>query len=165
MKQKEVKFFKCKYKSLIFLLLFFIGCSTQKDAVLNKWYHQLNTKYNGLFYAQEHLKTGIKKITESHKDNYKDIIPINQYGTLETLLERANEIKQNKRRETIVKNKEKAIISKRLVTLKKDVPILLDVQNGQVFVKLEPSASLPRSKKVVPRNPGEINSTFTLGKL
>ena len=48
---------------------------------------------------------------------------INQYGTLETLLERANEIKQNKRRETIVKNKQKAIISKKLVTLKKDVPV------------------------------------------
>ena len=76
-----MSFLKYKYKSLILLLLF-VGCSTQKDAVLNKWYHQLNTKYNGLFYAQEHLKTGVKKITESHQDNYKDIIPINQYGTL-----------------------------------------------------------------------------------
>ena len=48
---------------------------------------------------------------------------INQYGTLEELLQKAHEIKQNKRRETFIKNKSKAIISKKLVTLKKDVPV------------------------------------------
>ncbi len=48
---------------------------------------------------------------------------INKYGNLENLLKNANEIKQNKRRETILENKEKAIISKKLVTLKKDVPV------------------------------------------
>ena len=48
---------------------------------------------------------------------------INIYGTLEKLLENAQEIKQNKRRETLIENKDKAIISKKLVTLKKDAPI------------------------------------------
>ena len=48
---------------------------------------------------------------------------INKYGNLEKLLSKAHEIKQNKRRETILENKEKAIISKKLVTLKKDVPV------------------------------------------
>ena len=48
---------------------------------------------------------------------------INKYKTLEELLEKAKEIKQNKRRETILANKEKAIISKKLVTLKDDVPV------------------------------------------
>ncbi len=48
---------------------------------------------------------------------------INKYGTLEKLLEKAEEIKQNKRRETIIENKDKAIVSKKLVTLKKDVPV------------------------------------------
>ena len=48
---------------------------------------------------------------------------INKYGTLEKLLENAQEIKQNKRRETLIENKDKAIISKKLVTLKKDAPI------------------------------------------
>ena len=48
---------------------------------------------------------------------------INKYGTLEKLLESIQEIKQNKRRETLIENKNKAIISKKLVTLKKDVPI------------------------------------------
>ena len=48
---------------------------------------------------------------------------INKYGTLEKVLEKAGEIKQSKRKETILENKDKAIISKKLVTLKKDVPV------------------------------------------
>ena len=48
---------------------------------------------------------------------------INQYGTLENVLKKAGEIKQNKRREMLLENKDKAIISKKLVTLKKDVPV------------------------------------------
>ena len=48
---------------------------------------------------------------------------INQYGTLEKLLDNAQQIKQNKRRETLIENKDKAIISKKLVTLMKDVPV------------------------------------------
>ena len=48
---------------------------------------------------------------------------INTYGTLEELLKNAHLIKQNKRRETLIENKDKAIISKKLVTLKKDVPV------------------------------------------
>ncbi len=48
---------------------------------------------------------------------------INEYGTLENLLKNVSKIKQNKRRETLINNKEDAIISKKLVTLKKDVPV------------------------------------------
>ena len=52
---------------------------------------------------------------------------INKYGTLEKLLKSANEIKQNKRRETFIENKDKAIISKQLVTLKQDSPVNRDL--------------------------------------
>ena len=48
---------------------------------------------------------------------------IKEYGNLENLLKNAKKIKQNKRRETLIENKDKAIISKKLVTLKKDVPV------------------------------------------
>ena len=47
---------------------------------------------------------------------------INEYGTLENLLKNSSRVKQNKRRETLIENKDKALISKKLVTLKKDVP-------------------------------------------
>jgi len=48
---------------------------------------------------------------------------INKYRNLDNLLKNVNKIKQNKRRETLLGNKENAIISKELVTLKKDVPV------------------------------------------
>ena len=52
---------------------------------------------------------------------------INKYGNLETLLKFANEIKQNKRRETLIENKDKAIISKKLVTLRHDAPVNMEL--------------------------------------
>ena len=48
---------------------------------------------------------------------------IKKYKTLENLLNKASEIPQNKRRETLLSNKDKAVISKQLVTLKDDVPL------------------------------------------
>jgi len=48
---------------------------------------------------------------------------LDEYGDLETLLERAGEIKQNKRRENLIEFADMARISKKLVTLKNDVPL------------------------------------------
>ncbi|MHA1536018.1 MAG: DNA polymerase I [Alphaproteobacteria bacterium] len=48
---------------------------------------------------------------------------IGEYGDLETLLARAGEIKQPKRRQSLLENADLARISKELVTLKDDVPI------------------------------------------
>jgi DNA polymerase-1 len=48
---------------------------------------------------------------------------INKYKNLDTLLKKASEIPQNKRRETLLGNKDKALISRQLVTLKVDVPV------------------------------------------
>ena len=57
---------------------------------------------------------------------------INQYGTLEILLKNANKIKQNKRRETLIENKDKAILSKKLVTLKNNVPVKNKIEEFQL---------------------------------
>ena len=48
---------------------------------------------------------------------------INKYKTLDKLLENAHKIPQKKRRETIIENKNKAILSRKLVILKDDVPV------------------------------------------
>ena len=52
---------------------------------------------------------------------------IGEYGDLETLLKRASEIKQDKRRQTLIDNAELARISKRLVTLDQNVPLEVPV--------------------------------------
>ena len=57
---------------------------------------------------------------------------INKYGTLEKLLDNAHEIKQNKRRETLIENKDKAILSKKLVTLMKDAPVERKIEEFQL---------------------------------
>ena len=48
---------------------------------------------------------------------------IGEYGDLETLLKRAKEIKQDKRRQSLIDNAELARVSKRLVTLDNKVPL------------------------------------------
>ncbi|MEA3022845.1 MAG: polymerase, partial [Alphaproteobacteria bacterium] len=55
-----------------------------------------------------------------------------EYGDLETLLSRAGEIKQEKRRQTLVENADKARLSKQLVTL--DANVKLDVPVGDLAV-------------------------------
>ncbi|MBF0168872.1 MAG: DNA polymerase I [Alphaproteobacteria bacterium] len=47
---------------------------------------------------------------------------ITQFGDLETLLSRAHEIKQPKRREALLDNRDKALMSRRLVLLSEDAP-------------------------------------------
>jgi DNA polymerase-1 len=53
---------------------------------------------------------------------------ITEYGNVETLLERAGEIKQPKRRETLINFADQVRVSKQLVQLKEDVPVVLPVE-------------------------------------
>src|SRR5437879_9637590 len=54
---------------------------------------------------------------------------IGEYGDLETLLSRATEIKQDKRRQTLIDNAELARVSKRLVTLDQNVALDVPVED------------------------------------
>ena len=67
---------------------------------------------------------------------------INTYGNLETLLERASEIKQNARREKLIANADLARISKKLVTLEQKVPVEIDL-DGLIRQPMAPSALFP----------------------
>ncbi|MCK5659339.1 MAG: DNA polymerase I, partial [Alphaproteobacteria bacterium] len=57
---------------------------------------------------------------------------INEYGDLETLLQRAFEIKQNKRRESLIENTELARISKKLVLLDTNVNVPVDLDDLKI---------------------------------
>ncbi|NLS01834.1 DNA polymerase I [Rhizobium sp. P32RR-XVIII] len=66
---------------------------------------------------------------------------LQEYGDLDTLLDRAHEIKQEKRRQTILENADKARLSRELVRLRTDVPLelglddlVLEVQNGPKLI-------------------------------
>ncbi|MCK8782043.1 DNA polymerase I [Rhizobium sp. NTR19] len=66
---------------------------------------------------------------------------LEEFGDLDTLLERAGEIKQVKRRENIIAHAEQARLSRRLVQLRTDVPLdvdleglILEPQNGPKLI-------------------------------
>ncbi|MCT7376147.1 DNA polymerase I [Chelativorans salis] len=65
---------------------------------------------------------------------------LEEYGDLDTLLTRAHEIKQNKRRENLIEFAEKARISRELVRLKTDVP----VEIGLDALALDSAANGPK---------------------
>jgi DNA polymerase-1 len=79
---------------------------------------------------------------------------INEYGDLETLLSRADEIRQEKRRQSLIDNAELARISKRLVTLVADVAVetplaalaapRLDAHGAIAFLKAMEFSTLTR---------------------
>jgi DNA polymerase-1 len=54
---------------------------------------------------------------------------INEYGDLDGVLERAEEIKQPKRRQSLIDNADLARVSRQLVTLKADVPVELPLDD------------------------------------
>ncbi len=68
---------------------------------------------------------------------------INQYGDLEQLLTRANEVKQNKRRENLIEYADQARLSRSLVTLKKDVPVKIKIDEFKINSILELNKLIP----------------------
>jgi DNA polymerase-1 len=57
---------------------------------------------------------------------------INEYGDLDSLLERAGEIKQPKRRETLIENADQIRVSRDLVTLVTDMPLEVDFADLEI---------------------------------
>ena len=67
---------------------------------------------------------------------------LEEYGDLDTLLERASEIKQNKRRENLIEFADLARVSRELVTLAQDVPDLPEL-DGFKLNDIDPEKVLP----------------------
>ncbi len=83
---------------------------------------------------------------------------LQEFGDLETLIARADEVKQKRSREALQTQADSARLSKRLVTIKLDVPVDLDLANitahqpdttalGQLFIELEFNSLLARLEK------------------
>ena len=72
---------------------------------------------------------------------------INEFGSLNTLLEKAHVIKQPKRREVLINERDKILISKNLVTLKKDVPLEKNLEDFNIE-SFNPLSLLSFAKKM-----------------
>lgn len=63
--------------SFLALAMFvFHACSTEKDAALNRFYHQTTTKYNGLFNANELIQDAMKGYLATRQEDYTEVIPV-----------------------------------------------------------------------------------------
>ena len=76
---------KTRNNRLILLLIsvFLISsCSTKKKTYVSRKYHDVTAKYNGYFNGNESLKYGIKKVEESHNDDYLNILPVFKHSEI-----------------------------------------------------------------------------------
>lgn len=53
-----------------------VGCSTKKDAYLNRKYHATTTKYNILYNGEEAFKYGLESLNANYEDNFWEILPV-----------------------------------------------------------------------------------------
>jgi tetratricopeptide (TPR) repeat protein len=68
---------------LVILFVLFAGCSTQKNTFITRTYHNITAKYNILFNGDVSFAKGLKKIEDSFKDDYSEVLPIFTYSDKE----------------------------------------------------------------------------------
>ena len=64
------------YGGLLLAAGFLVGCSTKKDAFVNRNWHALNTKYNVLYNGNLAFEEGREQLNETYRDNYWEILPV-----------------------------------------------------------------------------------------
>ena len=68
------------YSPLILLIVgLLIGCSTEKNTLLTRSYHNLTANYNIFFNGSESFKKGIKRAQEAYVDDYTQILSVFTY--------------------------------------------------------------------------------------
>lgn len=60
-----------------------MACSTKKDAVVNRNWHALNTKYNVLYNGEVAFEEGRAALQESYKDNFWQVLPIERMTVID----------------------------------------------------------------------------------
>lgn len=52
------------------------GCSTTRDGLVYRAYHNMHAKYNGFFYANEAMEEADQVLYEGYKENWDEILPV-----------------------------------------------------------------------------------------
>jgi tetratricopeptide (TPR) repeat protein len=78
-----MRFFK-KYKTIILssvLTVVGLSCSTEKDAALNRGYHNMTARFNGYYNAGVLIETSLEAYRGTFPDEYHKILPLEIYPT------------------------------------------------------------------------------------
>ena len=59
------------------------SCSTKKNTVVSRAYHDITARYNGYYYSCVNIDDGIFKIEQNNKDNFEKLLPIYVYPSME----------------------------------------------------------------------------------
>ena len=114
---------------VILTSLTLVGCSTQKNTLLTRSYHNLTSHYNVYFNGYESYKQGLRKLQQSGKDDYTRVLDVfpdtdpSQASSLgpdmERAIKKATKVVSNhsitvkpKRKDRMLTEKEKAFYSK-----------------------------------------------------
>lgn len=67
-----------KRRGIIYIgiVLLLAGCSTKKNTLFSRQYHQLTTRYNVHFNGNEAVKSGVKKMEQNHREDYTKLLPV-----------------------------------------------------------------------------------------
>ena len=63
----------------VWFVVFVNSCSTEKDALINKGYHNMNARYNGYFNAGEVIRESLSGFRNGAKEDYTKILPLELY--------------------------------------------------------------------------------------
>lgn len=66
---------------VIVLITFMVSCSTEKDAALNRGYHNMTARFNGYYNAGVVIETALTGYRGTYVDEYYRIIPLEVYPT------------------------------------------------------------------------------------
>ena len=90
---------------MVLFLMLFSACSTKKDAMMNRWFHQTTARYNGYFNGKESMRMALKKLDKELSDDYTEILtpvklPLDAqapqlYPELDRAIEKATKVIQN----------------------------------------------------------------------
>jgi tetratricopeptide (TPR) repeat protein len=69
----------------IFLLLFVVtaSCSTEKNTLISRTFHNTTSNYNIYFNGKESFKKGLDRAKNNHEDNFSKILPLFYYQSTE----------------------------------------------------------------------------------
>lgn len=68
-----------RFISIFILVAVLASCSTKKNTVVSRAYHNITARYNGYYYSCENIDEGFYKIEKANKDNFEKILPVYIY--------------------------------------------------------------------------------------
>jgi len=72
---------KYRILGILFITVLLAACKTTKNTFVNRAYHNTTTRYNWYFNAHENYKSGVKTLSQQHKDDYNQLLSVFPLGT------------------------------------------------------------------------------------